>query len=764
MGLELNVESSDEGDSQEMVPLKSATNGKALISNEPQSDQDQKEPTIDLFSVITQLNKAGPIEQFFLQVWRFTFNPEQTFHKVWDTFVLLLVIYSGFWEPFKAAYSTDQKMMPIEWLVDILFYCDMLINFNTGYDSGAGIVKDKKLIAIRYFKYWFWIDLVATVEWDQIFGGLLDGNETGQQVLSCFRLFKVLRLAKFDRLIARLTASWTIHTGYIEALKFFFYVFIVAHLLACFFYFWPKLWPFEEEVCDPIMETFNTSILGGSAWVSHDLVVGQTCETITTSWKDGLDARFAPAEDGAKFAKYIDCMYWAITTMTTIGYGDRSPANSHEIVFVLFAEVFGLTFFALLLTQINNLNDVLGAQVQANNEIKNEIIGFMKHHDMNAKLITKIIKFLNFKANSRSGNEFHESDGGFAALSPPLKYELRVALLKPYLMKVNMFGHDPADIEEEEVVKKRFTSADEDGGGSLTLAEIKQLIEGMTEQQQGKKGCCSKNEKREIKMSDEDIEVAFKEMDADGEGEVECDEFVAWHLFKKHKKSKLPKAPECFIRQLAYKMNTIAYSHGDQITKPGRYGSKFTVLLSGRATIFMGKYSDIVGSKKKGEKKKIDPDVADPSAKKMLKISSSDREPAIGMLSFLDNSNFKRFKKTLKTEDWECRADKFCDACYISRHDLQEVIAENWPEVQEPFVMLAAYFYGLKTATDALAQPVILEVLGTRGEGRDVLPFCLYCPLNASFFLLLLRRLLLLLGQLLPTLMSTHCLLSTENH
>ena len=39
--------------------------------------------------------------------------------------------------------------------------------------------------------------------------------------------------------------------------------------------------------------------------------------------------------------------------MTTIGYGDRYPQLEVEISFVMFAEVFGLAFFALLLTQVS---------------------------------------------------------------------------------------------------------------------------------------------------------------------------------------------------------------------------------------------------------------------------------------------------------------------------------------------------------------------------------------------------------------------------
>ena len=39
--------------------------------------------------------------------------------------------------------------------------------------------------------------------------------------------------------------------------------------------------------------------------------------------------------------------------MTTIGYGDRGPKdNPLEIAFVIFAELVGLTFFSILLTEI----------------------------------------------------------------------------------------------------------------------------------------------------------------------------------------------------------------------------------------------------------------------------------------------------------------------------------------------------------------------------------------------------------------------------
>jgi hypothetical protein len=71
---------------------------------------------------------------------------------------------------------------------------------------------------------------------------------------------------------------------------------------------------------------------------------------------------------------WFDSMYWSLTTMTTIGYGDRGPNTEYELIFVMFAEISGLTFFAILLTQINTVNEVLGEEQQLLNDQKNGVV------------------------------------------------------------------------------------------------------------------------------------------------------------------------------------------------------------------------------------------------------------------------------------------------------------------------------------------------------------------------------------------------------
>ena len=110
------------------------------------------------------------------------------------------------------------------------------MNFFTGFDKGYEVVMEKSEIVQNYLSSWFGVDLLATVQWAFAFEWM--GFDSKSSFIAMMRLLKVLRLARASRLIGKLTVKWTTHTGYIEAFKFFMYVGVVAHILACFFYLW----------------------------------------------------------------------------------------------------------------------------------------------------------------------------------------------------------------------------------------------------------------------------------------------------------------------------------------------------------------------------------------------------------------------------------------------------------------------------------------------------------------------------------------------
>lgn len=53
--------------------------------------------------------------------------------------------------------------------------------------------------------------------------------------------------------------------------------------------------------------------------------------------------------------RYISAMYWSITTMTTVGYGDLHAVNTIEMIFIIFYMLFNLGLTAYLIGNMTNL-------------------------------------------------------------------------------------------------------------------------------------------------------------------------------------------------------------------------------------------------------------------------------------------------------------------------------------------------------------------------------------------------------------------------
>eukprot|EP01045_Picozoa_sp_COSAG04_P053192 COSAG04_NODE_23097_length_344_cov_0.632653_1_plen_81_part_01 len=77
-------------------------------------------------------------------------SPQESWRLRWDLVVLVMVIYSSIIVPYDAAFQSGKEPTTLDNLVDIAFYCDIILNFWTGFDRGYEIVLDKEAIIKNY--------------------------------------------------------------------------------------------------------------------------------------------------------------------------------------------------------------------------------------------------------------------------------------------------------------------------------------------------------------------------------------------------------------------------------------------------------------------------------------------------------------------------------------------------------------------------------------------------------------------------------------
>ena len=271
-------------------------------------------------------------------------DPDGDVKIVWDIFVMCLLVYCAFEIPFSAAfYGTGTEYDPmsqtitvwslwgvvqvevLDLVVSIVFLFDISICFITSYVENGRSETDLKKISKRYFQGWFTLDVIALVPADKI----AELFTSQSDVIPAFRIFRIVRLIKligrrnFETqvmpLVRRILHVEAVPTGlilFMRIAKPLFVMFFMAHLLGCTFI---------------VLADGNPN----SSWLAK--------------YQGDLDYIH-----GASTTRYVIALYWAIITVTTVGYGDIVPVTDYERAFVIVAALVGVVVFSSFMSSLSS--------------------------------------------------------------------------------------------------------------------------------------------------------------------------------------------------------------------------------------------------------------------------------------------------------------------------------------------------------------------------------------------------------------------------
>ncbi|THU51119.1 hypothetical protein C4D60_Mb06t27670 [Musa balbisiana] len=246
-------------------------------------------------------------------------SPYDPRYRLWEMFLILLVLYSAWICPFEFAFLRylPSTIFLVDNIVNSFFAIDIVLTFFVAFIDHKSylLVDDPKRIAVRYLSTWFMFDVCSTFPFQTIsFFFNRHGNSLGFKLLSMLRLW---RLHRVSSLFARLEKDIRLNYFWTRCTKLFSVTLFTVHCSGCFNYMIADRYP------DP-----------GRTWIGA---------VIPNFREDSL------------WSRYVTSIYWSITTLTTTGYGDLHAENTREMLFDIFYMFFNLGLTAYLIGNMTNL-------------------------------------------------------------------------------------------------------------------------------------------------------------------------------------------------------------------------------------------------------------------------------------------------------------------------------------------------------------------------------------------------------------------------
>lgn len=395
----------------------------------------------------TMLSFGGP-EEHCCMAPGLIIHPDFWFCRYKDIVMTLLILYSCSWEPFKAAFAQGDELNNFsDLIIDLLYWADIAINFITGFRTHNDVELNQKVIALTYVKSWFVVDVAATFPWDILastatgvdenvdMGDAESGAGVGQlALLRLLRLIRILRILRMGRIVERLSNHFKIRAALIKILQLVIGLVIIIHLVACLFYMLSYL-----SAADPI--TYEGYTPGECEqdpehWFldadnETQLVVSGT---MVDTW---VCAKGAGRDQGKTTIEiYLLAIYFSITTVSTIGYGDISPHldNSTEMAFTVAVEFLGMFIFSYT---VSNLADLVGNMNVKNKEFHAKVdryLEWMRDKDTPENLRDRVLSYI----NTCEGSEFiytEDDEAMMHQLCAPLQVEMKQMVFHNALMQ-----------------------------------------------------------------------------------------------------------------------------------------------------------------------------------------------------------------------------------------------------------------------------------------------------------------------------------------
>jgi len=328
----------------------------------------------------------------------------------WDLFMLVLIVYSAVTVPFRLAmdHPAEGPWWCLEVAVSLCFIVDIILTFWTSYLEGDQFVLDRGMIRSNYFKGWLLLDVASSIPLeliDALVATLSGGDGTGQtgqlrmlRALRLVRLLRLLRLLKIQQYINIIEDALNINMTFVSLIKLILGIAYLTHVLGCAWY-----------------------------WI------GST-STADTTWLQVYDD--ASGLESSVWVRYLYSVYWAFTTLSTVGYGDIVPTNNSERGLALLTFLSGVLIFGHMISSIADMVANADPNAVKIEEKLDEVKVYLRWHKFKPDLALRVRRYYEFYFSRKSAMDEEEI---VRNLAPALRRAVQEHLVHRTVARIPIF-------------------------------------------------------------------------------------------------------------------------------------------------------------------------------------------------------------------------------------------------------------------------------------------------------------------------------------
>ncbi|PKA57201.1 Potassium channel KOR2 [Apostasia shenzhenica] len=297
----------------------------------------------------------------------FVIHPNGRLFRCWENIICLWSIYSAFLTPVEFGFfrGLPRHLAELD-SMQIVFLIEVILQFFVAYRDAHTykMVYKRNSITLHYAKRDLALDLLGCFPWDAIY------KATGRrELIRCLVWTRLYRARKIKQFFKKMEKDIRINYLFIRIVKLLTVEFYCTHTAACIFYYLATTIPPAKE---------------GYTWIGS-LTMG--------------DYKYISFREIDFCKRYITSLYFAIVTMSTVGYGDIHAVNTREMIFIMIYVSFDMILGAYLIGNMTALI-VKGSKTERFRDKMTDLIKYMNRNKLGKEIRNQIKSHLRLQYES----------------------------------------------------------------------------------------------------------------------------------------------------------------------------------------------------------------------------------------------------------------------------------------------------------------------------------------------------------------------------